>query len=219
MLYYMLNKPHGLITACRDEFRPTIMECFPPDLAARLHPVGRLDIDTRGLIIMTDDGRLDPAMMHPDHHVDKEYFFYAIGTLDEEKIRRLESGVPIDADGALTRPATVLPGQVFRVSEIRDFLPEFRRQRYLKNPEGPAFSASLIIHEGRKHEVKLMLRAVNCRICYLKRVAVGGIRLDSRLGEGEYRPLTPEEVRIIEQIKENAKKNVPEAEPFREKNV
>lgn len=110
-LYYMFNKPAGLITACSDEFRPTIMECFPPELAEKLHPIGRLDLDTRGLLIMTDDGKLDPAMMHPERHVDKEYFFYAIGELTEEKNRRLESGVPIDADGDLTRPAKVILGQ------------------------------------------------------------------------------------------------------------
>lgn len=85
--------------------------------------------------------------------------------------------------------------------EIRDYLPEFSRQRYLKNPEGAAFSASLIIHEGRKHQVKLMLRAVNCRVCYLKRVAIDGIRLDENLGEGDYRPLNDAELEIIQEIK------------------
>lgn len=203
-LYYMFNKPAGLITACRDEMRPTVMECLPPELAAVLHPVGRLDLDTHGLLILTDDGKLDQAMMHPDRHVEKEYFFYAIGELTDEKIRKLESGVPIDEDGRLTRPAKVREGGVYKVSEIRDFLPEFRRQRYLKNPEGPAFSAYLTIHEGRKHQVKLMLRAVNCRITYLERVAVAGIRLDPTLSPGEYRELNFGELEIIRRVKENA---------------
>lgn len=200
----MLNKPAGLITACRDDIRPTIMECLPPELADRLHPVGRLDMDTHGLLILTDDGKLDQALMHPDRHVEKEYFFYAIGVLDGEKIRRLESGVPIDADGKLTRPAVVIPDKTYKVEEIRDFLPEFRRQRYLKNPDGPAFSAFLRIHEGRKHQVKLMLRAVNCRICYLERTAVAGIRLDPMLAPGDFRELTAYEIAVLEKVKESA---------------
>ena len=203
-LYYMINKPAGCITACRDEIRRTVMEYLPPDLARVLHPVGRLDLDTHGLLILTDDGKLDQAMMHPERHVEKEYFFYAIGELTEEKIRRLESGVPIDEDGRLTRPAKVTPDGTYKVSEIRDFLPELRRQRYLKNPDGPAFSAYLTIHEGRKHQVKLMLRAVNCRITYLERTAVAGIRLDPALAPGEYRELNGDELAVICRIKEKA---------------
>ncbi|MBO7472788.1 MAG: pseudouridine synthase [Ruminococcus sp.] len=195
MLYYMLNKPQGCVTACTDAVHHTVMECFPKELAEKLHPVGRLDKDTCGLLLLTNDGSLDLRIMQPKKHISKTYFFYAIGKITDEKIRQLEGGIPLA--GFTTKEAVFRIEREYRIGELEKFMPEDRRERYMKNPEGPAFSASLTIYEGKKHEVKRMLEAVGCRIFYLRRDSIGGLRLDASLKQGEYRILTHDEVRLL----------------------
>lgn len=199
--YYMFNKPSGYITAVRDERRATVMEFFPEELRKTLHPIGRLDRDTHGLLLFTDDGQLDPALMRPEHHVDKEYLIYGIGSVTPEKAAALENGVPLPPDGAVTRPARFVLEEELTVAQIEEFLPAFRKKKYLHNPDGPAFRARLTIREGKKHQVKLMMRAVNCRVCRLCRVSLGGIRLDPALPEGGFRPLTDDEIALLEERK------------------
>ena len=201
-LYYMINKPYGCVTACGDETYPTVMDCLPPELAARLHPVGRLDLDTRGMLLLTDDGALDPALLLPECHVEKEYFFYAVGTLTDEKIAAIEKGCTLSGSGKPAAPAHLIPERTYTVREIEEFLPPARRGRYMKNPDGSAFSARLILHEGKKHEVKLIMRAAGCRVCALFRTAFAGVPLDPALGPGEYRPLTEDEIAILSEKKE-----------------
>ena len=198
---YMLNKPSGCVTACRDDIHPTVMDGLPPALARSLHPVGRLDIDTGGLLLLTDDGVLDQALLLPESHVDKEYFFYALGTLDEEKIARIEKGCTLGKTERHVSPAKIIPVGNFTVKEIEKYLPKARREKYMKNPDGPAFTARLIIKEGKHHQVKLMMRAVNCRVCSLFRISFAGIPLDPALAPGEYRPLTADETAILEEKK------------------
>lgn len=197
MNYYMMNKPSGYLTANGDRTRPTVMEFIPEELRGKIMPVGRLDMDTTGLLIFTDDGRLTPALMHPDRHVEKEYFFYAIGRLTDERIASLEGGVEIGPCEGLTKPAEYRTVWSGTVSDISAYLPERRRMKYLKNPDGPAFAGVLKIHEGKKHQVKLMLRAVDCKIVKLRRISVGGLRIDPSLPEGGIRRLTPEEEELI----------------------
>ena len=91
--YYMLYKPRGLLTAKRDARRETVMSCFPEALRETLHPVGRLDRDTEGLLLFTDDGMLDVRLLRPEQHVEKEYEYRAFGLLDETAMRQLEEGV------------------------------------------------------------------------------------------------------------------------------
>ena len=197
-LYYMLNKPSGLITACRDANRPTVMECFPAELAAKLHPIGRLDIDTHGLLLFTDDGRADFALMQPSHHAEKSYFFRAIGSLSDADVSELENGM--DIGGVFTASAKISDIQTFAVEDIKEYLPERRRAKYLKNAKGAAFSAVLTIHEGKNHQVKRMLAHCKCRIVYLRRISVAGIELDETLPEGAYRELTQAERAKIEEF-------------------
>lgn len=195
---YMFNKPAGYLTSCRDPYGATVMEFFPEGTARRLHPVGRLDRDTRGLLLFTDDGRVDRALLEPERHVPKKYFFYAIGEVTPEMAEKIEGGVFIGGSGVMSRPAVFRRTGVFTVSQIAGYLPPSRKTRYLKNPNGAAFSAELEISEGRKHQVKLMMRAVGCRVVYLRRISVGGISLDESLPEGGYRPLNDGERKIIE---------------------
>ena len=195
MLYYMFNKPQGCVTARSDALHRTVMDCFPAELACKLHPVGRLDKDTCGLLIITDDGELDQRIMQPERHISKTYFFYAVGSIDGEKKKRLESGIPMA--GFTTREAVFRFEREYHIRELEGFMPAERRERYMKNPEGPAFSAYLTVFEGKKHEVKRMLEAVGCRIFYLRREAIGSLRLDPSLGEGEHRPLTEGELDLL----------------------
>ena len=194
-LYYMFNKPRNCVTAKSDAVHRTVMDYFPPELAKRLHPVGRLDKDTCGLLILTDDGDLDFKIMQPDRHISKTYFFYAIGDLDGEKIHKLENGIAMV--GFTTRSAAFRLIRKYSISQLEDHFPEDKRERYLKNPNGPALAAELTIHEGKKHEVKRMLEAVHCKIFYLKRVSIGCLILDDSLAEGQYRQLTENELRLL----------------------
>ena len=195
MLYYMFNKPQHCVTARSDAVHRTVMDYFPAELAQKLHPVGRLDMDTCGLLILTDDGDLDFRIMQPNKHVSKTYFFYAVGSIDEEKIQRLENGIPMV--GFTTGAAEFHLIREYRIRELEAYMPEYRRERYMKNPDGAAFAATITIHEGKKHEVKRMLEAVNCRIFYLRRESIGGLVLDSSLKEGEYRQLTDSEAELL----------------------
>ena len=197
-VYLMFHKPAEYLSAVRDAQKPTVMEFFPPELRERIHPVGRLDYMTRGLLLFTDDSRVDRALLLPERHVVKKYAFSAIGVMTVEKIARLETGVIIGSSGVVSRPAKFTMGSICTVRDIRDDLPSFRKNDYLKNPEGPAFHGTLEVTEGRKHEVRLMLRAVDCRIMRLTRVEMAGIRLDPDLPEGKYRPLNAAEMAILE---------------------
>lgn len=191
----MFNKPQGCVTARSDKIHKTVLDYFPPELAEKLHPVGRLDKNTCGLLILTDDRNLDFTIMQPDKHISKTYFFYAIGNITEEKKMLLEQGVPMI--NFTTRPATFNIERVYHISDLEKYMPSERRERYMKNPNGSAFSATLTIHEGKKHEVKRMLESIGCRIFYLQRISIGRLKLDASLAEGEFRPLTSDEIEML----------------------
>lgn len=193
---YMLNKPSGLLTARKDDLRPTVFSLLPPELAERLHHIGRLDLDTTGLLLLTDDGTLDCALLDPANHVEKKYELCAVGEMTAEKAAAIRQGVPLGSSGVLSLPAEI----VWEDAVIADFaaiIPEYKRQKYLRNPRGPAFRATLTVHEGMRHEVKRIIQAVNCRVFRLHRVSMAGIPLDKSLAEGEYRPLTDDETALL----------------------
>lgn len=195
--YYMLNKPRGLLTARRDARRETVMVCFPEELREALHPVGRLDRDSEGLLLFTDDGMLDHALLRPEHHVEKEYEYRAFGTLDEDAIGRMETGVPILSGREISRPARAALLCHTTIGESEAYLPERFREKYLKNPTRPVTAGKLWITEGRKHQVRMMVKAVGGHVFYLKRLAIGPLRLDETLLPGEYRPLQPAELQAL----------------------
>lgn len=195
--YYMLNKPRGLLTARRDARCETVMRCFPEALQQTLHPVGRLDKDTEGLLLFTDDGMLDVRLLRPERHVEKEYEYRAFGHLDEAALRLLETGVVLAEGQPLSRPARAALLAHTTIGESEAYLPERFREKYLKNPGRPVTVGKLWITEGRKHQVKLMVKAVGAHVFYLKRWAIGPVRLDAALAPGAYRPLTPEELHAL----------------------
>jgi len=199
MRYYMFNKPRGCITACRDERHKTVMDYFPEVERAGLFPVGRLDKDTEGFLIITDDGPLSFRVTSPEHEIEKTYVFYAKGELDSEKIKRLEDGVDIMASSLhRTAPARAekLGGATLR--DIAGLISDDpARITLTRKGDVPVTAVKITITEGKKHQVKKMAMAVGMRIVYLERVAIGGVELDKNLKRGEYRTLTEEEIAII----------------------
>lgn len=199
MRYYMFNKPRGCITACSDPRHKTVMDYIPEDEREGLFPVGRLDKDTEGFLILTDDGKFCFHVNEPEHHVEKTYFFYARGTLDDEKIKALEEGVNIRiVKDHLTAPAKIekLGEATFR--DIAHLLDEDEAKlRLTRRGDIPVTAGKITITEGKKHQVKKMAKAVGMYIVYLERVAVAGIPLDEDLPRGEFRPLTEEELQKI----------------------
>ena len=165
--FYMLHKPAGVITATEDKKENTVMDILREEKVKNLFPAGRLDKDTEGLLLITDDGELAHNLLSPKKHVDKEYLVKVRNSISEEDCRKLSEGVDI-GDEKPTAPA-----KVERVAE-KEIL--------------------LTIREGRFHQVKRMLQAVGNEVLYLKRLSMGSLRLPEDLEKGAYRPLSEEEI-------------------------
>ncbi len=164
--YYMLNKPAGTVSSTREGASVTVVELLADENVKNLSPVGRLDKDTEGLLLLTDDGALLHDLISPSKHVEKEYLVQTEKPVSEADIKKLEEGVDI-GDDSPTLPA--------RAYETEDGL-------------------HLIITEGRFHQVKRMLEAVDNRVIFLKRLRMGGLCLDGSLKPGEYRRLMDDEL-------------------------
>ena len=187
--YVMLHKPAGLLSATEDPRRPTVMELLPEHLRRMgLFPVGRLDKDTEGLLLITNDGALSHDLLAPGKHVWKTYFVRVQGILEDKDIERLENGMDI-GDDRMTLPAKVKRLDAMSLSLSAD------------DPGYPGDTEScleLSIREGRFHQVKRMLAGVGHPVLYLKRLSMGSLRLDEALKQGEYRRLTPEEIAALQ---------------------
>lgn len=198
MRYYMLNKPGGVVTATVDKTSKTVMGCFPEEMRPGLFPVGRLDRDTEGLLIVTDDGDFAFRMLRPEFGVAKRYFLRAFGEISEEKIKKLKNGGVLYGNGEAARPAFLSDIVLSTVKADADFIPEEDRAHALKNPSGATFSAVITVTEGKRHEVKLLIKSIGCKVFYLQRVSMGNFVLDPVLKPGEFREFTPEEVSLAE---------------------
>ena len=171
--YYMLNKPSGYVSATDDNTAPTVLSLLKGAPGKDLFPVGRLDKDTEGLLLITNDGALAHRLLSPRHHVDKTYFVRADGTVTEDDCSRLEAGVDIGED----RPT--LPARAALLSS------------------GPVSEVELTIHEGKFHQVKRMFQVVGKPVLYLRRLSMGSLTLDETLPPGQYRPLREEEIAAL----------------------
>jgi 16S rRNA pseudouridine516 synthase len=194
----MFHKPQGCVTAKTDARHKTVMDYFPETLRKTLHPVGRLDKDTEGLLLITDDGMLNRRLTRPEFHVEKQYFFWAIGSLTAEQVRAVESGgIVLTGEAEPTKPSriSILGRDV--IENISPFLSEQHRDNLLKNPAQPVTSGYIWLTEGKTHQVRRMLRAAGCCVVYLKRVTIGGLKLDEALKPGEYRELKAMELDLL----------------------
>lgn len=171
--YYMLNKPAGVISATEDQGCQTVVDLIKDKKRKDLFPVGRLDKDTEGLLLITNDGALAHRLLSPKKHVDKCYFARICGKVTEEDVRSFEKGVNI---GSQEQPEITMPGKLEIITS--DDISKIR----------------LTIQEGKFHQVKRMFQAVGKEVIYLKRLRMGTLILDENLGIGEYRPLTKEEL-------------------------
>ena len=188
--YYMFNKPFGCVCARRDDLYPTVMDYFRELDNPDLSPVGRLDRETEGLLFITDDGHWNQMMTHPTNQKEKLYEFIAMGTLDAEKINRLESGLLLTGADKLTAPAKVTVTETSILCEVLPSLhPEIQKNTCHNRPEHPIVKGTIVITEGRKHQVRRMLKAVGCCIIYLTRHSMGGIELDPSLKPGEWKEI------------------------------
>lgn len=195
MQYYMLNKPKGCITASRDERHDVVMDLFDADLRDSVFPVGRLDRDTEGFLLVTDDGELCFKLMSPKSGVEKTYFLWAVGDVNDDEIEALERGVRItDKGDIISAPARVrLIGRDV-LYNIRHMLVGKDAKMNGRRGEIPVVCLEVTITEGKKHQVKRMMRAVGCKVVYLKRLSIAGVALDENLPLGKYRHLTEEEL-------------------------
>ena len=194
--YLMLYKPSGVISARSSNQEETVLDlvlrqdfddnAYSPAVYRNVSPVGRLDKDTEGLLLMTDDGNLAHELLSPRKHVDKCYFALLDGPVGEEEARRFGEGLDI-GDEKRTMPALLRPATE---EELGTHLPE--------NLSG--YGVCITVKEGRYHQVKRMALAVGRKVIYLKRISMGSLVLDPMLKPGECRKLTPEE---LQRLKEN----------------
>ncbi len=168
--YYMLNKPQGCISSTSDR-QSTVMDLiFEND--KDLFPCGRLDKDTEGLLLITNDGPLAHNLLSPRHHVDKEYFVRLENALSAEGIGQIEEGIIIDGG------EKCMPALLNQISE---------------------YEYTIIIHQGKFHQVKRMFEAAGSRVVYLKRIRMKNLVLDENLAPGDYRKLTEQEIRELKE--------------------
>lgn len=172
--YLMMNKPDGLLSATEDKRQRTVLDLLPEQYQRQgLFPVGRLDKDTRGLLLLTNDGELAHRLLAPKSHVDKVYLAWVDGHVDEEDVQAFRQGLTLD-DGLECMPAGL-------------------------EPLGDGSSCLVTLREGKFHQVKRMLAHRGKPVEYLKRLSMGSVRLDETLAEGQWRELTEEEVNRLQE--------------------
>jgi 16S rRNA pseudouridine516 synthase len=171
--YIMLNKPEGVVSATEDGRDPTVLDLLPPELPkSNLFPCGRLDKYTLGLMLITDNGPLGHRLLAPKSHVSKEYYFRSRDPISEEDAARFEKGLTLE-DGYETKPARI---------DLR----------------GNGDEGIITLVEGKYHQIKRMLEALDNKIVYLERITFGPLTLDPSLGRGEWRFLSEEEIAALE---------------------
>lgn len=174
-IYIMLNKPAGVVCATRDRLSETVLELIPEELRREgLFPAGRLDKDTVGFVLITDDGGFAHDILSPKKHVDKKYFVILEKNITENDIELLKSGITIETG------EKCLPAEAVTAGKQNEIF--------------------LTLREGKYHQVKRMAEALGNRVLYLKRVSIGGLALDENIREGECREITKEELMLLKKL-------------------
>lgn len=182
LVYYVLHKPQGVITATEDKTQKTVMDLLE-DKRKGLAPVGRLDKDTEGLLLITNDGDLAHRLLSPKKHIDKTYYAKIKGELPEDAEVQFEDGIRIDAN-TLTLPAKL----------------------QILGKDGEMSEVEVTVREGKFHQIKRMFLKLGCEVVYLRRIRMGGLHLDAlHLDVGEYRRLTKEEWMKLSEMESDAK--------------
>jgi len=170
--YYMLHKPLGYVSATKDSEHPTVLDLIDEPNKQKLHIAGRLDIDTTGLVLLTDDGQWSHRITSPRHHCDKTYYAHLAERIDENAVEKFAKGIWLENEKKRTKPARL---EILYANEVR-----------------------ITISEGRYHQVKRMFAALGNRVLELHRERIGDILLDEDLEPGDYRPLSQDEIASIQ---------------------
>jgi len=186
-IYLMMNKPPGVVSATEDKYDETVIDLLDEkDKFYEPFPVGRLDKDTEGLLLLTNNGELAHNLLSPKKHVDKVYYAEVSGAVTDDDVKSFEEGVIFLDDGYKTMPAKL------------EIIETDNNSILNSSGESHAYKCFVTIKEGKFHQVKKMFQAVGNEVIYLKRMSMGAISLDETLELGEYRHLTEEEVEILQ---------------------
>lgn len=172
-VYFMLNKPNGYLSATEDRFDPVVVDLIEGYEHYDLFPVGRLDKDTEGLLIITNDGLINHKLTSPNYEVPKTYFAEIAGIVTENDVEQFNAGIVLD-DGYLTKPGKLKVINSNDISEIE-----------------------LTITEGKFHQVKRMFKSIGKEVIYLKRIKMGEVKLDKTLELSEFRKLNEQEMNYL----------------------
>jgi len=186
-IYIIFNKPKGVITSVSDDKGRSVVTDYLKDIQERLYPVGRLDYDSEGLLLLTNDGDLAHKLTHPRHHVPKTYHATVERVPHGKDLEKLQRGIKLE-DG-MTQPAEV---------EYHDI-----------DPEGKFATISITIREGRNRQVRRMFDAIHHPVTRLKRISFGGLYLNN-LQRGKHRKLTAEELRTLQEAAEQSERGIEE---------
>ena len=193
LVCYMLHKPAGIISASADSREKTVVDLITDNTRKDLFPVGRLDRDTEGLLLITNDGALAHRLLSPKHHVDKTYLAVVSGAVTVEDVTAFWDGIRL-ADGTLCRPAAL---ELFTPDEIAD--PAVNAFFDRLRPSLTVTAVRVTIHEGKFHQIKRMFLARGKEVLYLKRISMGPLALDPDLPAGSFRRLTDSELKMLRQ--------------------
>lgn len=171
--YYMLNKPQGVVSATKDKKYKTVVDLISDKKRKDLFPIGRLDIDTEGLLVITNDGELAHALLTPGKHVKKKYYVLVKGKVTSREIELFATGLKIDT--AFTAMPAIL--EIIKCDDISEVY--------------------VTIEEGKFHQIKRMFEAVDMSVIFLKRVSMGKLELDDNLKTGEFKKMTEDEIELL----------------------
>ncbi|PNZ39641.1 16S rRNA pseudouridine(516) synthase [Mammaliicoccus vitulinus] len=172
VVYLMMNKPAGYVSATEDDEHETVIDIVPEYMHLDLFPVGRLDKDTEGLLLLTNDGKFSHQLMSPKHRVPKRYYAEVDGHINEDAIKKFEKGI-----------------------DLGDFTSSPSELEIIES--GESFKAIVTIYEGKFHQVKRMFHSIDCEVTYLKRLQIASLELDEQLELGEYRHLMEEDFKLL----------------------
>ena len=195
-VYIMMNKPAGVISATEDNHHKTVIDLLNNNYKTYdIFPVGRLDIDTEGLLLLTNDGVLSHNLLSPKKHVDKKYYVKIARPLSESDLKKLENGIKLE-ENFITKNAKIeiIKNNFEKNSENFEFIENKKTENNVKENENLVY---ITISEGKFHQVKRMFKAVGNEVLYLKRLKMGNLWLDESLELGKYRELTEEELNSL----------------------
>lgn len=204
--YYMLNKPAGVVSATEDRYCETVIDLIRESGRKDLFPVGRLDKDTEGLLLITNDGNLAHGLLSPKKHVSKVYYAHVQGIVTDEEVELFRKGICLE--DFKTMPAELEILKAGGTGESDDIMEGGAKvidsQRLIGGKSLDAEEISeirLTIYEGKFHQVKRMFGAAGMKVIFLRRLQMGSLVLDEALGTGDYRPLTDDEIMKLKNIK------------------